>query len=105
LVFLRKALADPAIKTWALIFDTRRSHHDMTPEDVEAAIATVAEIRGRSTIPRGHVAIIADDDLLYARMLLYETRVNDTGIRSLRAFRQAEAAERWLEIMDAARYF
>ena len=105
LVFLRKTLADPAIETWALIFDTRGATTDMTPTDVEAVVATVDEIRRRSTIPRGHVAIIADDDLLYARMLLYETCLTDIGIRSVRAFRQADAAERWLEIMDAARYF
>ena len=54
-------------------------------------------------MPRGHVAIIADDDRLYARMLLYESCLNDIGIRSIRAFRQADAAERWLEIMHVAR--
>jgi hypothetical protein len=37
------------------------------------------------------------------RMLLYETCLSDIGIRSVRAFRQAEAAERWLDIIDAAR--
>ena len=105
LVFLRKTLADPAIETWGLIFDTRGATTDMTEDDVESAVATVDEIRQRSTIPRGHVAIVADDDLIYARMLLYETRLNDIGIRSVRAFRQWNAAERWLEIMDAARYF
>lgn len=104
-VFLRTARADPAIETWPLIFDTRGATTDMTPEDVESAVATVDEIRRRSTIPRGHVAIIADDDLLYARMLLYETLLNEIGIGSVRAFRQPEAAERWLEIMHAAKYF
>ena len=77
----------------------------MTPEDVESPVATVDEIRRRSTMPRGHVAIIADGDLLYARMLLNETCLQELGIRSVRVFRQAEAAERWLEIMDASRYF
>ena len=104
LVFLRQTLADPAIETWPLMFDTRGSTTNMTPEDVETVVATVDEIRRRSTIPRGHVAIVADDDRMYARMLLYETLLVEIGIRSVRAFRQWDAAERWLEIMDA-RYF
>jgi hypothetical protein len=102
---LRTATADPAVETWPLIFDARGATTDMTPEDVESAVATVAEIHRTSTVPRGHVAIIADDDQLYVRMLLYETCLSDIGIRSVRAFRQAEAAERWLDIMHAARNF
>ena len=105
LEFLQTARADPAVETWPLIFDTRGATTSMTPEEVEAAVAVVDAIRRTSTISRGHVAIIADDDRLYARMLLYETLLNEIGIRSVRAFRQAAAAERWLDIMQAARSF
>ena len=105
LEFLQTARADPAVETWPLIFDTRGATTTITPEEVEAAVALVDEIRRASTISRGHVAILADDDRLYARMLLYETLLNEIGIRSVRAFRQAAAAERWLDIMHAARYF
>ena len=105
LEFLQAARADPAVETWPLIFDTRGATTTITPEEVEAAVALLDELRHTSTISRGHVAIIADDDRLYTRMLLYETLLNEVGIRSVRAFRQAEAAERWLDIMHAARYF
>ena len=48
----------------------------MTPEDVVVAVAMVEAIRCISSmISRGYVAIIADDDRLYARMLLYETLI------------------------------
>ena len=105
LQFLRTATADAAIETWPLLFDTSGATTSITPEEIESAVAVVDEIRRTSTIPRGHVAIIADDNLLYARMLLYETLLNEIGIRTVRAFRQADAAERWLDIMHAARYF
>lgn len=105
LEFLRTAWADAAVETWPLIFDSRGATTSMTPEEVESAVAVVDQIRRLSRIPRGHVAMIADDDRLYARMLLYETLLIEMGIRSVRAFRQADAAERWLDIMHAARYF
>ena len=105
LEFLQTARADPAVETWPLIFDTRGATTSITLEEVEAAVAVVDAIRRASTISRGDVAILADDDRLYARMLLYETLLNEIGIRSVRAFRQAAAAERWLDIMQAARSF
>ena len=103
--FLRTARADPQVETWPLIFDTRGATTSMTTVDVESAIAMVEEIRRTSRIPRGHVAIIADDDLMFERLLLYEARLIEIGICSVRVFRQSNDAERWLEIMHAARYF
>ena len=50
LVFLRTARADSAVETWPLLFDTRGATTDVTPEDVEYAVATVDEIRRRSTV-------------------------------------------------------
>jgi hypothetical protein len=55
--------------------------------------------------PRGHVAIVAPDDVLYARMLLYEAGCADAGVRVIRVFRQRADAERWLDIVSAARHF
>jgi hypothetical protein len=105
LSFLQSARADPAVDTWPLIFDTRGATTSITVEEVEAAVAVVAAIRHSSTISRGHVAIIADDDRLYTRMLLYETLLNEIGIRNVRAFRQSAAAERWLDIMHGGVVF
>jgi hypothetical protein len=105
LSFLQTARADPAVETWPLILDTRGATTSMTPEEVEAAVAVVDAIRRSSTIARGHVAIIADDDRLYARMVLFETLLNEIGIRSARAFRQSGAAERWLDIMQGGKVF
>jgi hypothetical protein len=105
LEFLHTARADPAVETWPLLFDTRGATTSMTPEEVEAAVAVVDAIRRSSTIARGHVAIIADDDRLYARMVLFETLLNEIGVRSVRAFRQSAAAERWLSIMRAGAVF
>jgi hypothetical protein len=102
---LQAARADPAVETWPLIFDTRGATTSITREEVEAAVAVVDAIRHTSTISRGYVAIIADDDRLYARMLLYETLLNEIGIRSVRAFRQSGAAERWLDIMSGGEAF
>jgi hypothetical protein len=52
---------------------------------------------------RGHVAIVASDDAIYNGMLRYETGCAVAGIRVIRVFRQLPDAERWLEIVSAAR--
>ena len=105
LEFLQRARADPAVETWPLIFDTRGATTSITPEEVDAAVAVVDAIRHSSTICRGHVAIIADDDRLYTRMLLYETLLNEIGIRNVRAFRQSRLRNAGWTSCTAARYF
>jgi hypothetical protein len=76
----------------------------MTENDVEQVISVVREAVSRDG-PRGHVAIVADDDRVYTLMLLYETRCVDLGIRLIRVFRQVPDAESWLEAVTAARHF
>jgi hypothetical protein len=91
-------------QTWPMLFDARSATTAMTEEDVEETVAAVRQaLRERG--PRGHVALVADDDVLYARMLLYETRCAEAGVRVIRAFRELPEAERWLEILSATRHF
>jgi hypothetical protein len=45
------------------------------------------------------------DDVFYARMLLYEARCADVGVRVIRVFRQLADADRWLDIVSAARHY
>jgi hypothetical protein len=103
--FLRTARGDPEIATWPLIFDARGTTTTVTTDEVESVVDATQEVRGTSTIPRGHVAIIADDDRLFERFCLYETRLFAMGIRIMRVFRDCDQAERWLEVMHATRYF
>jgi hypothetical protein len=103
--FLRTARANPEIATWPLIFDARGATTTLTPDEVESAVDAVKEIRRTSSIPRGHVAIIADDDRMFERFCLYETRLFEIGIRIVRVFRDCDQAERWLEVMHATRHF
>lgn len=98
------ARADVEHRMWPMLFDARSATTTTTERDVESAVSAVAEAM-RSQGPRGHVALVADDDVLYARMLLYETRCAESGVRVIRAFRQPLDAERWLAIVSAARYF
>jgi hypothetical protein len=91
-------------RMWPMLFDARSATTTTTEQDVEAAVHAVADAM-RSQGPRGHVALVADDEVLYARMLLYETRCAEAGVTVIRAFRQRPDAERWLAIVSAARYF
>lgn len=88
---------------WPMIVDARSATTEISENDIERAVDAVREASARG--PRGHVSLVADDDTLYARMLLYEARCADIGIRVIRAFRQLPDAERWLEIVSAARHF
>jgi hypothetical protein len=100
--FLRTARAPIELRMWPLLVDARSCRTSMTPADVARAVAivrTVAEQRQR----RGHVALVADDDTLYQWFLDYETRCAAIGVSVIRAFRQIEDAERWLEIVSDAR--
>jgi hypothetical protein len=74
----------------------------MTTADAELAVAAVQKTVAQGQ-QRGHVALVADDDALYRWFLLYETECMKIGVRVIRVFRQIEDAERWLEIVSAAR--
>ena len=98
--FLKTARADPQLHRWPLMFDARTCTTSMTDDDVAAAVAVV---RGAKDQRRAHVAIIADNDQLYAYFVRYETHCHDLGVRVIRVFRQYDEAERWLAIVSSAR--
>jgi len=88
-------------RMWPLLFDARSCSTDMTGADVDRAVAIVSATARRQR--RAHVAIAADDDQLFQWLLLYETKVAAAGVPIIRVFRQLPDAERWLDIVSAAR--
>jgi hypothetical protein len=97
------ARADVEHRMWPMLVDARAATTAMTDEDVEAAVRAVQTAAKQG--PRGHVAIAVTDDVFYARMLLYEARCADVGVRVIRVFRQLADADRWLDIVSAARHY
>lgn len=95
--------ADVARRMTPMLFDAIGATTDATEADVGLAVSAVR--RAQRQGPRGHVAIAADDDVFYARMLGYEMECAEIGVRVIRAFRQLADAERWLQIVSAARHF
>ena len=71
-------------------------------EDVDRAVAVVKHAID-TTGMRAHVAVATSDNRLYRWMLLYEARCAEIGVRLVRVFRQCDDAERWLDIVSAAR--
>jgi len=87
---------------WPMIVDGDAATTDMSDEDADRAVAAVTDVVATTGL-RAHVAIATGDDHLYRWMLGYETRCAQAGIRIIRVFRRAPDAERWLEIVSAAR--
>jgi hypothetical protein len=87
-----------------LLFDAREAHGSLRPDDVEQMVAAVQHAVSVGGT-RGHVAIVAPDDTLYASMLRYETRCAEIGVILIRVFRQMPDARQWLEIVSASRNF
>ena len=100
--FLRTARGSVELRMWPMIFDGDEASTDMTAEDVLRAVAVVQHAI-ETTGLRAHVAVATSDDRLYRWMLLYEAKCADIGVRLVRVFRQRDDAERWLEIVSAAR--
>jgi hypothetical protein len=95
--------ADVRYRMWPMLFDARGARTNAVDADVEAAVATVRHVVAREGA-RGYVALVADDESFFARMLLYEARCAQIGVRGIRTFRQAGDAEKWLAIMSDGRY-
>ena len=85
-----------------MLVDARETHGPLRIDDLEPAVALVKEVMERGGV-RGHVAIAALDDEVSNGMLHYETRCAEIGVRVIRVFRLLADAERWLEIVSAAR--
>jgi len=100
--FIRTQRAPLELRMWPLIFDARSCTTTMTAADVDQAVEVVRRVSEQRQ-QRAHVALVADDDRLYGWFLDYETRCAAIGVRIIRVFWQYEDAERWLEIVSAAR--
>ena len=101
ITFIRTARAKIERRMWPLLFDARACRTYMTVDDINKAVEAVREAARRGQ-QRGHVAFVADDELLYERFHLYETECADIGVGVRRAFRRLEDAGRWLQTMAAA---
>jgi hypothetical protein len=102
LVFLRTARSSVELRMWPMMFDGDTASTDMTDEDVASAVAVVQRAID-TTGMRAHVAVATSNDRLYRWMLLYEAKCAEIGVRLVRVFRQHDDAERWLDIVSAAR--
>jgi hypothetical protein len=101
---IRTVRAEPEYRLWPMLVDARHVSTDATEQDIERAVAAVQHaVLTEGT--RGHVAIAASDDVLYARLLLYETRCAEIGVRVIRVFRQLPDAQEWLTILSQTRNF
>lgn len=101
--FLRTVRSAGDAQYGALLFDARGATTRMTDSDVQRAVQQVAAIQ-RTSGAREHVAIVADDDILYTRMLQYEVGCAEIGVRVIRVFHDLRDAERWLSVMVSARH-
>jgi hypothetical protein len=104
LEFLRTARADVESRGRPLLFDARGATTTMRLDDVDVAVAMVTRVIA-SHGARGYVALVADDDPLYAWALAYEAKCALAGVRVIRVFRQRLDAEQWLQIMASAGNF
>ena len=104
LTLIRTARANVEHQLWPMLVDARGATTTMTTQDVEAAVEAVRESLRMQGL-RGHVGVVVDDDLFFERVLLYEARCADIGVRVIRVFRRLDDAERWLDIVSSARHF
>lgn len=95
---MRTARADADHQLWPMLVDARGAKSALTVADVERMLDAVQDARRRQGM-RGYVALVADDDTLYARLLYYEMRAAQIGVGVIRAFRERRDAEQWLAIM------
>src|ERR1700752_1634652 len=102
LEFMQVARASVDARMMPLLFDARGASTTATEADIDRAVAVVGTLTRQG--PRGHVALVADTDRLFGLMLRYETGCAAIDVRIIRVFRQRADAERWLEIVSAARH-
>ena len=98
------ARADIEHRMWPMLVDASGATTDITESDVDR-LATLVRDAVDTQGMRGLVAIAASDDTLYARMLSYETKCAANGVNVIRIFRHAVDADRWLDIVGAARNY
>jgi hypothetical protein len=98
---LRTARPSVDLRMRPMLFDASAATTSMGDEDVATAAAIVREAYA-ATGPRGHVALVTDDNRFYAWLLMYEIQCADAGVLFIRVFRQRPDAEQWLSVMSAA---
>ncbi len=104
LTLVGTARADAGHRMWSMLVDAGGATTDLTDADVDRLVAAVhrtVHTHGE----RAHVAIVADEGPLYQHMLAYEARCAAMGVTVIRVFRERPDAERWLDIVTAARNF
>ena len=103
LSFIKTVRAPIQMRMWPLLFDARSCRTSMTQADVDRMVDLVRTVVNDQHQQRAHVALVADDDGLFGRLLEYETRCAALGVRVIRVFRQHDDAQRWLDIVSSAR--
>jgi hypothetical protein len=101
---IQTARSSVEYRMWPMLVDAQMATTDMTEADVERAVEAVRHA-ARVGGPRAHVALVAHDDIVYARMLQYEMGCADIGVQVVRVFRQRPDAEHWLALLSGARNF
>lgn len=104
LTLIKTARADVAHQMVPMLVDAREATTDMTDGDIDEAVAAVGHVLKTQGL-RGHVALVADDEVLHARLLRYEHGCAAAGAKVIRTFSDIPHASDWLEIVSAARYY
>ena len=101
---IRSVRSNVADRMVPMLVDARAARTPISDHDIDRGIAAVDEAVkvGGS---RGHVAIVADHEAVFAAMVRYEAGCARLGISVIRVFREWSVAGRWLEIVSAAREF
>jgi hypothetical protein len=104
ITLIQTARSSVEYRMWPMLVDAQMATTDMTEADVERAVQAVRQAARVGGL-RAHVALVAHDDIVYARMLQYEMGCADIGVRLVRVFRQRPDAEHWLALLSGARNF
>ena len=90
------------MNTQPVLFDARGATTTMVLEDIETAVAVVKRAPAAEGV-RAYVAMVANDDRLFASMLKYDVKCAEVGGCVIRVFRHRQDAEEWLDIIAAER--
>ena len=89
------------MQMWPMLCDLRNASSRMTDADVDAAVDASA-VRSRRAA-RALTSPSSPPPTACIDGLSYETKCAEAGVRIMRVFRQFPDAERWLDVVSAAR--
>ncbi|HZR25375.1 MAG TPA: hypothetical protein VFA59_17395 [Vicinamibacterales bacterium] len=98
---IRTVRADATHQMWPMLVDARGVPNSLSLSDIDQMVEAV-RAAARASGLRGHVALIADTDSLFDRLLVYEVRCAQIGVGVIRVFRDERDARQWLETMSSA---